>query len=178
MQHSGTRTRLSAPIVNEHEARAAAGITLVLGAVAFVYAYFEHDYLPLQAVSVFFFLEFLVRVRFGLPASPIGRAAGWLVQRQPVEPVSARPKAFAWTLGLVMAGCMAVITNSGVRGYLPRTLCLICLTLMWLECALGLCLGCELHGFLRRRGWASGDEGYEICAHGACEVPQQGGAAR
>jgi hypothetical protein len=39
--------------------------------------------------------------------------------------------------------------------YLPRSICLICLGLMWLESVLGLCLGCEIHGILVRRGWAA-----------------------
>jgi hypothetical protein len=42
---------------------------------------------------------------------------------------------------------------------------------MWMESVLGLCLGCEIHGFLVRRGWATKDEAYEICANGACEIP-------
>ena len=52
---------------------------------------------------------------------------------------------------------MTVITNSGIRGPLPRTICLICLTLMWLESVLGLCVGCEIHALLVRRGWARAD---------------------
>ena len=35
----------------------------------------------------------------------------------------------------------------------PLTICLICMALMWLEAVLGLCLGCEIHGALVRRGW-------------------------
>ena len=65
---------------------------------------------------------------------------------------------------------MTIMTNSGIRGYLPRTICLICLALMWLETALGLCLGCEIHGLLARRGWAAKDPGFEVCANGACDV--------
>jgi hypothetical protein len=42
---------------------------------------------------------------------------------------------------------------------------------MWSESALGICMGCEIHAFLVRRGWAKKDEAYEICAHGVCEVP-------
>ena len=41
---------------------------------------------------------------------------------------------------------------------------------MWLESVLDLCLGCEIHGLLVRRGWAKKDEAYEVCAHGACDV--------
>ena len=63
---------------------------------------------------------------------------------------------------------MMVITNLGIRGPLPLTICLVCLTLMWLEAVLGLCLGCEVHGLLVRRGWTARDDAFEICAHGAC----------
>jgi hypothetical protein len=162
--------QVAAPVVNEHVARAAAGLTMAIGVVAFAYAYFEHRYWGLQVVSSFFFVEFLVRVTAGISRSPIGLLAGWMTQRQPPDWVSAKPKRFAWTLGLAMAGAMTIITNDGIRGWLPRSICLACLTLMWLESVLALCLGCEIHGLLVRRGWARKDEAFEICAHGACDV--------
>ena len=68
-----------------------------------------------------------------------------------------------------MAFAMTVITNSGIRGYLPRTICLICLTLMWLESALGLCVGCKIFGLLARRAWITVGPGDESCAGGYCE---------
>ena len=71
-----------------------------------------------------------------------------------------------WSLGLGIALAMTVITNSGIRGYLPRTMCLICLTLMWMESALGLCLGCKIHGLLARRSW---HPGIEVCVDCAVE---------
>ena len=162
---------LHAPVFNENEVRAAAGLTMVAGAVAFCYAYFTHQYLPLQIVSTFFFLEFLVRVTLGIRYSPVGVIARAMTFDQPPEWVSAKPKRFAWTLGLAMALAMTIITNSGIRGWLPRTVCLICLALMWMESSLGLCLGCKIHGILVGRGWATRDPDFEVCAHGACEVP-------
>ena len=165
---------LRAAVFNEHEVRAAAGVTMVLGAVAFVYAYFAKVYLPIQVVTTVFFFEFLIRVSAGLKYSPVGVLARWMTRRQAPQWVSAKPKRFAWTLGLVMSFAMMVITNSGIRGTLPLTICLICLVLMWLEAVLGLCLGCEMHGIMVRRGWASKDPAFEICAHGACAyVPGQ-----
>ena len=161
---------VTAGVFNEHEVRAAAGITLVLGAVAFVYAYFAKEYRPIQTVTAFFFAEFLARVTLGLNRSPVGRLAHALVARQPPQWASAKPKRFAWTLGLVMSLVMMVITNLGIRGALPLAICLVCLALMWLESALGLCVGCEIHGVLVRRGWAARDEAFEICSHGACAV--------
>jgi hypothetical protein len=168
LTHDGKPVR--AGVFNEHQVRAAAGMTLVAGAVAFVYAYFAKVYTPIQVVTTVFFVEFLVRVSFGIQRSPLGLIAGWMVRRRPPEWASAQPKRFAWTLGLVMSFAMMVITNSGITGALPLTICMICLTLMWLESVLGLCLGCETHGLLVRLGWLRKDEAFEICAHGACAV--------
>jgi hypothetical protein len=165
---------LRAAVFNEHEVRAAAGITMALGAVAFVYASFAQQYVPIKIVTAFFFFEFLIRVSVGLTYSPIGIVSRWLMRRQEPHWVSAKPKRFAWTLALVLALAMTIITNSNIRGALPWTICLACLTLMWLETALGLCLGCEIYGLLVRRGWATKDAAFEVCAHGACEVvPRQ-----
>ena len=164
---------LQAGVFNENEVRASAGLTLVIGAVAFCYAYFTHNYIPLQAVASFFFVEFMIRVTAGIQYSPTGIVARAMTRRHAPRWVSAKPKRFAWTLGLGVGLAMTIITNSGIRGYLPRTLCLICLTLMWMETALGLCLGCQIHGLLARRGWAGHDPGFEICANGACQVPRR-----
>ena len=161
---------LRAAVVDENQVRAAAGLTMVLGAVAFSFAYFQQHYLPLQVVSTVFFVEFLARQTVGIKNSPVGVIARLMTLRQAPDWVSAKPKRFAWTLGLGMAFSMTVITNSGIRGTLPRTICLICLTLMWMESVLGLCLGCKIHALLVRRGWASKDPAYEICSHGECSV--------
>ena len=161
---------LRAAVFNENEVRAAAGLTMVIGAVAFVYAYFDKNYLPLQIVTTFFAIEFLIRVTVGLRYSQVGLVGRGLTQHSPPEWVSAKPKRFAWTLGLTLSLAMAIITNSGIRGLLPRTICLICLTLMWLESVLGLCMGCELHRWLVRRGWASDDAAFEVCADDRCKI--------
>ncbi len=165
-------------VVDENAVRAAAGVTMVIGAVAFSYAYFAKQYVPLQVASSLFFAEFLIRVTVGLRYSPVGAIARGMTLGQSPVWVSARPKRFAWTLGLGMALAMTVITNSGIRGYLPRTICLICLTLMWMESALGLCLGCKIHSLLVRHGWMTADAKIALCADGACDPPPGRLAAR
>ncbi|HUO74399.1 MAG TPA: DUF4395 family protein [Solirubrobacteraceae bacterium] len=167
----GTGAR--AAVVDENEVRAAAGLTLVIGAVAFAYAYFAKQYVPLQVTASLFFAEFLIRVAAGLRYSPVGVIARAMTLGRSPELVSAKPKRFAWTLGLAMALAMTMITNSGIRGPLPRTICLICLTLMWMESALGLCLGCKIYGLLLRRGWIGADPDIEVCADGSCERPSE-----
>lgn len=162
------------PTVDEHEVRAAAGLTMVIGAAAFVFAFFERQFLPLQIVTALFALEFLIRVTLGLRYSPVGIVARALTVGRPPEWVSARPKRFAWTLGLAMTLSMAVAINGGVRGVLPVTVCLVCLTLMWLESVLGLCVGCEIARVLMRRGWMRDDPGFGICAGGRCDLSERG----
>ncbi len=169
---------LTAGVFEEGQVRAAAGLTLALGTVAFAYAYFAQVYAPIQIVTTLFFFEFLIRVTAGIRFSPIGVIAHWMTRRQTPQWVSAQPKRFAWTLGLVMSLAMMIITNSGIRGPLPLTICLICLSLMWLEAVLGLCLGCEIHRRLVRRGWMQPDKDFEICANGSCTVQPQPQFAR
>ncbi len=166
-----------AGVFNENEVRAAAGMTMVMGAVAFVLALTEQIYLPLQLTTIFFFVEFGIRVTAGIQYSPIGRLAHVLVRRHEPEWASARPKRFAWSMGLALSFAMVIITNSGIRGALPATLCSICLVLMWMESALGFCAGCEIYASLRRRGWIAKDDAIEICAGGVCEAPRPAAAA-
>jgi hypothetical protein len=158
-----------AGVFDEHQVRAAAGLTLVFGAVAFAYAYFGASYVPIKSVTLLFFVEFLIRVGLGLQYSPVGQVARWLTRRQAPQWVSAQPKRFAWSLGLIMSLAMVLITHSNIRGGLPLTICLLCLTLMWLEAVLGLCLGCEIHRWMSGRGWVAKADRYEICTGGACE---------
>lgn len=164
---------LQAAVFNENEVRAAAGLTMVIGAVAFAYAYFNQEYVPLQIAASFFVVEFFIRVTIGLRYSPTGIVARALTRNQPPQWVSAKPKRFAWMLGLGLAVSMTVVTTSGITGTLPRTLCAICLTMMWLESVLGVCMGCELHGRLVRRGLTQKDPAFEVCAHDACELPRR-----
>ena len=143
----------------------------MIGAVAFSIAFFDRKYIPLQVASVVFFVEFLVRVTAGFRYSPVGLIALRMTRRRPPDWVSLKPKLFAWKLGLALSSSMVIITNSGIRGLLPRTICIICMVLMWMESSLGLCLGCEIYARLVRRGWIAEDPEIERCANGVCQLP-------
>ena len=162
---------LRAAVFNENEVRAAAGVTLVIAAVALSFAAFERQYLPLRIASAFLLVEFALRTTLGIRYSPAGILARQLTRGQAPEWVSAKPKRFAWTIGGALASAMIVMTNVGVRGTLPMTMCVICMTLMWMECALGLCLGCKLYAWLVRHGYKSRDAEIELCAGGVCALP-------
>lgn len=162
---------LRAAVFNEREVRVVAGLTMTLAAVALAYASLAGAWLPIRVVAVALFVEFLIRVTAGLGHSPMGRLAGWVARREAPEWVSAKPKRFAWTLALVMSLVLSLVLAGGVRGALPLAMFSVFVTLMWCEAVLGLCLGCEIHGLLVRRGWAARDEAFEVCAQGACLPP-------
>jgi hypothetical protein len=65
-----------------------------------------------------------------------------------------------------MALAMTIITNRGIHGALPRSLCLLCLTLMWLEAVLGVCLDASCTAPWSAEAGAT-DPSYEICPNGA-----------
>ena len=74
-----------AAVFDEHEVRAAAGLTMVAGALGFGPAYFQHQYLPLRLVTAFLCAEFLVRVTVGLRYSPASLVARALLRGRPPE---------------------------------------------------------------------------------------------
>jgi hypothetical protein len=76
---------LRAPVFDENEVRAAAGLTMVIGAVAFSFAYFDQNYIPLQVVTTVFFVEFLIRLTAGIRYSPMGVVARAMTFPHPPE---------------------------------------------------------------------------------------------
>ncbi len=65
-------------------------------------ANYNHRFLGIRVVTVVFAIDFAARVTLGLRRSPVGLIDGRLTRDEPLW-VSARPKRFAWGLGLVMS---------------------------------------------------------------------------
>ena len=159
------------PVMNERAVRAAAGLMLIAAAVAFSLALFEKIYLPIRIITVVFLFDFAARVVAGLtPFSPFGVLGTLLVRKQEPEWSGAIQKRFAWTLGLLMALSMSIITNLNIRGTLPMTMCLICMALMWMEAALGICVGCKMYNWLVKAKIFKAPEHAPACAGDACNA--------
>ena len=60
LTHNGTEVR--AAVFNENQVRAAAGLTMALGAVAFAYANWAKVFGPIKFVTAFFLVDFGIRV--------------------------------------------------------------------------------------------------------------------
>jgi hypothetical protein len=115
-------------------------------------------------------VDFTIRVLTGLtPYSPFGVLGTLLVRNQKPEWVGAAQKQFAWSIGIAVALMMTFITNLNITGALPLTFCMICMALMWMETALGLCVGCQIYQWLVRRRILKTTEFPPVCAGGLCD---------
>ncbi len=141
----------SAPVLNEREIRAAAGILFLLVFTSLMLILFRHDFLLIKYVLTLFLTDFTIRVLVSPRYSPTLIVGRLVVSGQTPEYVSAAPKRVAWILGLALAATMfglLVLLNA----FSPITgiICLVCLLFLFFESSFGICLGCLLYGWRRR----------------------------
>lgn len=135
----------SVPVINERAVRAAAGILFLLGAIAWGVSLASGSSQWLKPFGILFVLEMGVRVTVGDRWSPsmiMGRLA---VTGQTPEWVGASQKGYAWWMGLIMASSFCALTGffNAPLG-VALALCGFCLSLLFLEAAFGICVGCKL----------------------------------
>lgn len=154
----------SVPVVDERAVRAAAGILFLVGGAAFATAFFTGTTRPLQPFGMLFMLDMLLRVTAGdrwSPSLALGRLA---VRGQRPEWVGAPQKGFAWWLGFALA--LISCASMGLFAaplWLTLALCSVCLVLLFLETAFGICVGCALQAHF-------GKTPPQHCPGGSCEV--------
>jgi hypothetical protein len=158
------------PVVNEREIRAVAGMMFLVGAVTFYLVQAKQMFWVLNWVVALFWLEFFLKAVFQPEYSLFGFVARVFVVKQKPEYVGAIQKRFAWSLGLLMASSMAVLVFTGTLGVWAYGICLTCLALMWMESALGICLGCKIYYFAVNKGWIKESEYAPACPGGACPI--------
>ena len=133
------------PVINERAVRAAAGILFLLGGAAFATAFFTESIQPLQPFGMFFLLDMMLRVVAGDRWSPTLVLGRLVVSRQRPEWVGASQKEFAWWLGFALAAVScASMGLFAAPLWVTLALCSVCLILLFLETAFGICVGCVL----------------------------------
>ncbi|WP_439575104.1 DUF4395 domain-containing protein [Phreatobacter sp.] len=151
-------------VLNEREARAGAGLLLLLAGVAFMKAWFLGDFSLTRVAVVAFFIDFTIRVLVNptyAPSLVLGRI---FVRHQKPDYVGAPQKRFAWSIGLALAAAMMVlVVFNDVRGPLVLLVCLLCITFLFFEAAFGICIGCTIYNLFNR-------EKAQLCPGGACEI--------
>lgn len=158
-------------VVNEREIRGAAGIMFVIGMVTFGYIKMTGDYTPIYVIVPVFWLEFLLKTLFSPNMSMFGFVAKFIVKKQKPEYVGAIQKRFAWGIGLALASTMMVVAlGLGIKGTVPFTICMTCLFFMWLESSFGICVGCNIYGFLIDKGIIKKPAIRPACPGGVCSI--------
>lgn len=154
------------PVVNEREVRAGAGILFFITLTVFLGAWHADLLLPAQLMIIAFFIDFVIRVfapRYS-PSLILGRFA---VCNQKPEYSAAAPKRFAWTIGLGLASFMLVtlifMNDMSATNF---AICGICIVLLFMESAFGICLGCLIYNKVLGKEM-------ELCPGGVCEVRQK-----
>lgn len=154
------------PVINERAVRAAAGILFLFGAIAFGGAIVTESQAPLQPFGMFFLIDMLLRVGVGARWSPSFIVGQFIVRKQQPEWVGYPQKVFAWWLGFGLA--FISCTTMGFLGAplaVTLVLCGVCLSLLFIETAFGICAGCSLQKLLTRTS-------PQYCAGDACAVPE------
>ena len=151
------------PVLNEREARAAAGILFVGAFLGLTNGVMLGTAIFSEYFVTFFAVDFTMRViqpRYA-PSLLLGR---FFVRNQKPEYVGAAQKRFAWMLGLILAYPMFYYL---VIDFQPNPIkvliCLICMILLFLESAFGVCLGCKIFEWINRKN-------PKYCPGGVCEM--------
>jgi hypothetical protein len=155
------------PVINEREARASAGIMFLLGMLSIFSVYLERTLFWVEIFSLTIIVEFFVRTIFSPLFAPYMLLGRLIVSNQTPEWVEAKPKQFAWFLGLILGLIMTYYILFDIVSLVRLSICWLCLFLMFVESAFGICLGCLLYKALNKKS--------EKCAAGVCDVSSKRG---
>jgi len=138
-------------VLDERKMRASAGIMFIFGLIASINGFIFSRYAIIPFVMGGLVLNFIIGLFINPKFSPTVILASVLTWRQSPQPIGAVQKKFAWSLGLALSGTIFVLSlflQTDNSYFEPVCmLCLICMTLLYLETAFGICVGCHLYKF-------------------------------
>lgn len=150
-------------VMNEREARAAAGILGTLGMIVIFVGIGYNHVIVAQVYLTFLFLDFTVRL-FTPKYAPSLLMGRYMVRNQKPEYVGGLQKRFAYTLGwLISIPLMWWFVLNWEITFYKVLLCVVCLLLTFLESAFSICVGCLIYKAITKKD-------PEHCPGGVCEV--------
>lgn len=149
-------------VINERDARASAGIMFLLGLLSLFSVQFYRTLLWAELFSITFIIEFFVRTIINPKYAPYMLLGGLIVSNQQPDWVEAKPKQFAWFLGMMLGVIMTYYIVFDLVSWMRFYICLLCLILMFVESVFGICLGCLLYKKFNVK--------LENCPGGVCET--------
>lgn len=136
-------------VLDERRVRASSGIMFLLGMIAFINGFILQKYEIIPYISGFLLLSFMIAVFINPKFSPTIFVGYLFVRKQSPLPIGAVQKRFAWSLGIGLSAVIFVLSFfllDDISFFEPVCfLCLICLALLFLETAFGICVGCKLY---------------------------------
>lgn len=136
-------------VLNERVVRGSSGIMLLIAFVAFIYGFILQEYIVLPFFTGFLALNFLIAILINPKFSPVIFLSWLFVNNQSPLHIGAVQKRFAWSLGLILTSTIFTLSLFLVQDdswFDPVCmLCLICITLLYLETVFGICVGCQLY---------------------------------
>jgi hypothetical protein len=160
--------------VDEREMRGSAGIMLLLGFIAFVNGFVIQNYIVLPYISGFLAMNFFIGIFINPKFSPTILLSQIFIWKQNKLPIGAIQKRFAWSLGFILSVTIFTLSLyllSDISYFDPVCmLCLICILLLFLETAFGICVGCKLYHLTVRVGILKAPDEKPNCMGDACEV--------
>ena len=139
------------PVFNEREVRASAGILFLIGIISYLSVLYSGNMRPMQGFAILFLSDMILRLFVSPRLSPTMFLGRLMVYRQRPEWVGAPQKRVAWSVGmaLAMVSC-ATLGLLAMPVVVALTLCAVCLSVLFLETAFGICMGCELYKLFSR----------------------------
>ena len=150
-------------VINEREARAAAGILVTLGMMVLFVGIGYNHIIVARVYLAFLFIDFTARM-ISPTYSPSLLLGKFMVRNQTPEYVGGLQKRFSWTLGWFISLPMLYwfVLHWDITFY-KVLICVLCLTLMTLESAFSICLGCMIYRWITR-------EKAQHCPGGTCDI--------
>ena len=153
-------------VINEREARAAAGLLFMLGMIVIFVGIGYNHIIVARVYLAFLFIDFTARM-ISPKYAPSLLIAKFITRNQKPEYVGGLQKRFAWTMGWFISLPMMwwFVLHWDITFY-KVMVCVLCLTLMFLEAAFSICVGCMIYKWIVR-------EDPSHCPGGVCEVRQK-----
>ena len=150
-------------VLNEREARAAAGILFVFGMLSFLNSFMLGNFVFTQYFVGFFMVDFLIRV-INPSYSPSLLLGRFFIRNQIPEYVGASQKRFAWSIGLILSMIMFyLVVIDPQMNPVKILICVVCLMLLISESAFSICLGCKVYNVVKKDKATN-------CPGGVCEL--------
>lgn len=161
-------------VLDERSVRASSGVMFLLGAFASINGFILHNYTVIPYIAGFLVLSFFISVFVNPKYSPTMLIGRFFIGRQSPLYIGAIQKKFAWSLGLVLSVTIFILSllllNNTIYFEPLCMLCIVCLILLYLETAFGICIGCKIYYLTIKTGLLPKPKERPNCMGDSCEV--------